>query len=121
GVPVLSGEFDMVCPAVEPTPSPRPRLGPFSCDVALPPLSIPMPCSIPSPAGIPTQRDSGPTFDDIWFIMWWGRWQCSIQSPGLLATNSTSRDCATPTSTVLPGPQVDSGWRPPSVPVTTNW
>src|SRR6266849_5017412 len=21
----------------------------------------------------------------------------------------------------VPGPQVDSGWRPPSVPVTTNW
>src|ERR1700675_516837 len=47
--------------------------------------------------------------------------QWSIQSPGLLATNSTSRDCATPTKTVFPGPHVDWGWRPASLPVTTNW
>ena len=25
------------------------------------------------------------------FITWWNMWQCSIQSPGLLATNSISR------------------------------
>ena len=45
----------------------------------------------------------GPTIETIWFIMWCGRWQWSIQSPGYLASNSMSRACATPTSTVLPG------------------
>src|SRR5229473_1264192 len=55
------------------------------------------------------------------FIMWWGRWQWIIQSPGYLASNSTTLACATPTRTVLVGYQVDSGARPPSVPVMTNW
>ena len=54
----------------------------------------------------------------MWFIVWWNMWQCMIQSPGLLAMNSTSRAWATPTSTLLPGIQPDSGMRPPSVPVT---
>ena len=54
-------------------------------------------------AGKPAMRVIFPATDDIWFIMWCGRWQCSIQSPGLLATNSISRACETPTSTVLPG------------------
>ena len=120
GLPGLSGEFVIRRSNVEPTPIPRARLGPFSSDVALPCRSIPMPRSMSRPAGIPFRRVIGPTLEDIWFIMWWGRWQCSIQSPGLLATNSTSRDCATPTSTVFPGPHVDWGCRPPSVPVTTK-
>ena len=59
-----------------------------------------------------------PTFEDIWFIMWWGRWQCSIQSPTRSAVISISRACATPTSTVVPGHQALCGIRPPSVPVT---
>ena len=75
---------------------------------------------MPKPAGMPLlPRVIGPTTDDIWFIMWWGRWQWTIQSPGLLATNSTSAASATPTSTVFFGPQVVLGCRPPSVPVTT--
>ena len=60
----------MVCSAVEPTPIPRPRLGPFSPDVALPCRSIPIPRSMSRPAGIPFLRDIGPTIDDIWFIVW---------------------------------------------------
>src|SRR6266478_2097259 len=54
------------------------------------------------------------------FIMWCGRWQWIIQAPGYFASNSTTRACATPTSTVFIGYHVDSGARPPSVPVTTN-
>src|SRR6266508_2857215 len=70
--------------------------------------SVPLPCDI----------IIGPTIETIWFIMWCGRWQCSIQSPIYFASNSTSRACATPTMTVFPGYQADSGMRPPSVPVT---
>src|SRR5439155_17484674 len=59
-----------------------------------------------------------PMRSDMLFIMWWGRWQCSIQSPRYFASNSISRAWATPTSTVFSGPQRVSGWRPASVPVT---
>ena len=63
-----------------------------------------MPIFMSPPAGMPEpRRVIGPTIDDIWFIMWCGRWQCSIQSPGLFATNSISLACATPTSSVFPG------------------
>ncbi len=82
------------------------------------PVSIPIPFSIETPACMLfPRRVIGPTFEDIWFIMWCGKWQCSIQSPGLLATNSKSRACATPTSTVLPGYHASFGLLPPSVPV----
>src|SRR2546428_587943 len=40
---------------------------------------------------------------------------------GYFGSNSMTFACATPTSTVLVGYQVDSGARPPSVPVITNW
>src|ERR1700731_2306599 len=42
--PAFSGELDIVCSAVEPMPNPRPRLGPFSSDVAFPFLA---PCQGP--------------------------------------------------------------------------
>ena len=54
---------------------PRPRLGPFSSEVALPPRIMPMPSSMPAPAGIPARRVRGPAIEDIWFIMWCGMWQ----------------------------------------------
>src|SRR5277367_2929314 len=57
--------FVVGCESADPTPIPRPMLGPFSAAVAAPPLIIPMPCSIPAPAGIPARRVIGPAMDDI--------------------------------------------------------
>jgi hypothetical protein len=40
----------------------------------------------------------------IWFIVWWVIWQCSAQSPGLSAINSTVRVCPTATRTAASRP-----------------
>src|SRR5229473_1783245 len=62
------------CSFVEPTPMPRPKLGPFSSDVAPPCRNMPTPSSMPRPAGMaPFLLVIGPTIEDIWFIMWCGK------------------------------------------------
>src|SRR5580698_6412622 len=63
------GPFVVGCDIADPTPIPRPTLGPFSAAVALPPRMTPIPSSIPPPATIPARRVIGPAIDDIWFIM----------------------------------------------------
>ena len=129
GLPWPAWPFPRVCPTIGDTgrssaaiPIPRPNFGPSSSDRALACRTMPMPSSIPPPVRTPWPAWAiGPTIETIWFIMWCGRWQCSIQSPGNFALNSIVRAWATPTSTVFSGYQSCCGMRPPSVPVTSNW
>ena len=55
-----SGPFDVGCCNADPTPMPRPMLGPFSAAVAFPPRSMPIPSSIPAPPAFPAAASSAP-------------------------------------------------------------
>jgi len=70
--------------------------------------------------GIPSCRVIGPTLEDIWFIMWCGDGSAASSRPDCSRQNSTSEIALLLPVTVFPGPHVDCGCRPPSVPVTTK-
>jgi len=100
-----SAPFVVVCSRVEPTPKPRPRLGPFSSVVAVPPRIMPIPCSISGPPdNSPPVASSGQLWKTSDSSCGAACGSGAIQLPGLLATNSTTRALRNPTSTVLFGP-----------------